>query len=68
KDSMSCSSYRPISLLNADYKLYTGILAKRLGGAIGNLIHLDQKGFMKGRQLHEVTHKLFAAIDLAEQE
>lgn len=30
KDKMECGSYRPVSILNPDYKIFTHILAKRL--------------------------------------
>lgn len=41
KDSTSCSSYRPISLLNIDLKLFTKILASRLAHHLQQLAHVD---------------------------
>ena len=49
KDHELIKSYRPISLLNLDYMLYTKILASRLDGILPKLINDDQCGFMKGR-------------------
>lgn len=47
-------SYRPITLLNSDYKLYTNILADRLKVILRHIIHDDQSGFIPGR--HSVTN------------
>ena len=49
KDHMQMSNYRPLSLLNNDYKLFTKILAMRLEKVIPSLVHLDQVGFIRGR-------------------
>jgi len=49
KDPTSCASYRPISLINVDMKIYAKVLARWLNKHLGNLIHCDQTGFVKGR-------------------
>uniref|UniRef100_A0A8C6L7F7 Reverse transcriptase domain-containing protein n=1 Tax=Nothobranchius furzeri TaxID=105023 RepID=A0A8C6L7F7_NOTFU len=45
KDRQECGSYRPISVLNLDYKLFTSILAHRLEKLLPDLINLDQTVF-----------------------
>ena len=50
KDKKECRNYRPVSVLNVDYKLFTSILARRLETLLPNLIHLDQTGFIQHRQ------------------
>ncbi|XP_066445686.1 olfactory receptor 5P66-like [Eleutherodactylus coqui] len=42
KDHTSAKNYRPISLLNLDYKILTSILANRLNAFLLTLIHKDQ--------------------------
>ncbi|XP_075044810.1 vomeronasal type-2 receptor 26-like [Mixophyes fleayi] len=63
KDPSDCASYRPISLLNVDIKLYAKILATRLNGVLPGLIHYDQVGFIPGRQARDNTRR---AIDLVQ--
>lgn len=53
KDKLECGSYRPISVLNVDYKLYTAILARRLEKILPQLIQNDQTGFISQRQTHD---------------
>lgn len=42
KDPSTCSSYRPISLLNVDLKHFTKILTNRLAQHMQDIVHLDQ--------------------------
>lgn len=44
-------NWRPISLLNTDYKILTHILANRLKKVINKLINTDQTGYLKGRSI-----------------
>ncbi|OWZ02233.1 Reverse transcriptase precursor, partial [Phytophthora megakarya] len=52
-------NYRPISLLNTDYKVLIKIYATRMRRCIAELVHQTQFGFVPGRNIH-------TAIDLVE--
>ncbi len=49
KDPISCSSYRPLSLIGTGVKLYAKVLSRRLEKFMNRLIHHDQTGFIKSR-------------------
>ena len=49
KDRRDIANYRPITLLNSDYKLLTKILALRLASSAPHIIHENQAGFIPGR-------------------
>lgn len=53
KDRCNLKNWRPISLLNVDYKIASKALALRVEKIIHNLIHSDQSGFVKGRYIGE---------------
>ena len=51
KDLLDIKSYRPISLLTVDYKIIAKTMANRLKNCIDSVIHHDQSGFLKGRNI-----------------
>lgn len=67
KDPTVCSSYRPISLLYTDLKLFTKILATRLARHLQSLVHLDQVGFIPTREAKDSTIKVLNLIHVANQ-
>ena len=48
-------NWRPLTLLNSEYKIIAKILAERLKVVLPKLIHSDQEGFVKGRNLSEAN-------------
>lgn len=58
-DKSNPLNYRPIALLNTDYKVFTRIMAWRVRRHIARLVKETQYGFIPGRTIHE-------AIDLFE--
>ena len=50
-DKELLKNWRPISLLNTDYKILTHVLANRLKKVIGKIINTDQNGYIKGRNI-----------------
>lgn len=67
KDKLECGSYRLISVLNVDCKLYTVILANRLEKILSQLIHNDQTGFIPQRQTHDNIRRSVHIINHIQQ-
>jgi ribonuclease HI/exonuclease III len=50
-DSPNAMDYRPISLLQTSYKIFTRIWAERVQQSLGTVINGDQNGFVRGRNM-----------------
>ena len=53
KDLRFLKNWRPVSLLNTDYKILTKALANRIQKVLPKLIQADQVGYMKNRYIGE---------------
>ena len=58
-------NWRPITLLNIDYKLIATALTNRLHNVIQKLIDEDQVGYVKGRRGSDVARLIQDVIDFA---
>uniref|UniRef100_A0A8C1LC25 Reverse transcriptase domain-containing protein n=1 Tax=Cyprinus carpio TaxID=7962 RepID=A0A8C1LC25_CYPCA len=63
KDPTSCSSYRPLSLIGTDVKLYAKVLSRRLEKFMNRLVHHDQTGFIKSRSASDNLRRLYHIIN-----
>ena len=61
--STDIRNWRPISLLNCDYKILAKIITFRLLPFLENYISQTQQAAIKGRQLHNVLLNIKSAID-----
>ncbi len=52
------ANYRPITLLNTDYRLLTRVLATRFGPALNKVIGPEQTAFLPGRQIGDSVRLL----------
>jgi hypothetical protein len=61
-------NWRPLNLLNCDYKIISKLLAERLKNVLTKLIHPDQNGFVKGRNTSEANRMIQDIIQYADKE
>jgi exonuclease III len=65
-DKADIANYRPISLLNTDYKVFTKALTIKLAKVAPDLIHPNQAGFVPGRHIYDQIWLTKRIIELAE--
>jgi Reverse transcriptase (RNA-dependent DNA polymerase) len=68
KDKTNIGNYRPITILNTDYKVFTKALTNRLAKVAPSLINSDQAGFMKGQLITDQTELIQNVIARCEAE
>jgi hypothetical protein len=66
KDKQDIANYRPITLLNTDYKIFTRALTTKLSKIAPIIIHEDQAGFVPGRSIFDQVKLNKLLIDYAE--
>ena len=66
KDTTILTNWRPISLLNVDYKIATKAIANRIKKTISSIIAPSQTGFIKGRYIGENVRLIFEIIEYLE--
>uniref|UniRef100_A0A670HKH7 Reverse transcriptase domain-containing protein n=1 Tax=Podarcis muralis TaxID=64176 RepID=A0A670HKH7_PODMU len=63
-ENTQLKNYRPIYLLNVDYKIFANILANRFKRVLNEVIHKDQAGFLPGRHLFDNTRNIIDILEL----
>ena len=67
KDKRFLKNWRPITLLNTVYKIASSCISERIKLVLPSIIHSDQKGFMKGRNIGENIRLLYDTIIYAKE-
>ena len=67
KPCHSLKGWRPISLLNVDYKIISTAIANRFKEVIDRIIHPSQSAYIKGRYIGENTRLVYDIISHVNQ-
>ena len=67
KDLRYLKNWRPISLLNTDYKILTKLLANRLQKVIPSIVSPDQNGYIKNRSIGQNIRTMVDVIEHTNQ-
>ena len=65
KDKNLLKNWRPLTLLSTYYKLISGCIAERLKPALNRIIGPEQKGYLPGRFIGEVTRTTYDIFSYA---
>ena len=63
---LKLANWRPITLLNLDYKIASKAIAKRIEKVLTSLINSDQTGFIKGRYIGQNVRLLNDILEQTE--
>lgn len=67
-DRYSLQNWRPISLLNTDYKIISKVLAERIKYVLPSVISNDQSGYLKGRNITDNIRAVNDVLHLIKQQ
>ena len=68
KNKRLISNWRPISLLNVDYKIISKIFAPRLKKVLANLISSQQTTYVAQRSINESGRLIFDLFSVTKKE
>ena len=68
KDKLPTLNYRPIILLNCNYKIIFNVITNRIDPFLNDLIEIEQNGFMKARNIGDNIRLLFDIINYENHE
>ena len=69
KDRTLIENWRPISLVNADAKVISKVIANRIKDVLSFYeIHHSQTGYVKERYIGETVRSIFGIMDLTDKE
>ena len=68
RDPNYIKNWRPLTMLNVDYKIVAKAIAQRLKAHLHKVIHPDQTGFLQGRFIGENIRKILDLIEYTENE
>lgn len=66
KDKRHIQNWRPISMLNVDYKILAKVLARRLANLIPLIVHPYQTGFIPSRHIGDNIRNIQSLIDFTQ--
>ena len=67
-DRENIRNWRPLTVLNCDYKIIAKILSTRLKIVLPKIIHSDQKGFVSGRNISHANRLIQDIIHYVDSE
>ena len=67
-DREELANYRPITLLNLDYKIIAKVYAERLKKFISKVVGRNQRGFIPGRDIRANIIEARLAMDMAQRQ
>ena len=63
KEADNIANYRPITVLNTDYKILTKAITTRFTEIAPGIIHPDQAGFIRGRSIFDQIDQIATTIN-----